>query len=498
MSVPDSILALDQGTTSSRAMLFDVAGRQQALAQQPTTQHFPRPGWVNQDAPEIWATTRSCAHAALSNAGVPASGIAAIGIANQRETLVVWDRITGVPIHSAIVWQSRQSQPLVDALIDRGMGPTYESLTGLVPDAYFTATKLAWLLDSQPELRRRAEAGELLAGTIDSWLIWKLTGGKVHATDASNASRTMLFDIRKQAWSPQLLSDLAIPTAMLPAVVASAGPIGITDPELFGTEIPICGVAGDQQAALFGQTCFAPGEAKNTYGTGSFLLMNTGPVAHRSTHRLLTTIAWQLGSEVTYALEGAVFVSGAAVQWLRDGLGIIETSADVEELAASVPNSGGVTFVPALTGLGAPHWDAGARGTLLGITRGTTKGHLARATLEAIAWQTRDVIDAMAADSGTPLTNLRVDGGASRNNLLMQIQADVLGVPVVRPKNVETTAVGAAFLAGLGSGLWPTQASLKERWEIDRVFEPAISNEDREERYEVWNRAIARSAHWVT
>lgn len=498
MSMPKYILAIDQGTTSSRAMVFDEAGQQRWMAQESTTQHFPQPGWVNQDAAEIWATTLRTAKKALAEANLGGSDIAAIGIANQRETLVVWDRLSGVPIHPAIVWQSRQSQPQIDALFARGMGDTYKSLTGLIPDAYFTATKLAWLLEGVPGVRRKAESGQLLAGTIDSWLIWNLTGGKVHATDASNASRTMLFDIRLGVWSPQLLQDLSIPKELLPDVLASAGSFGTTSSDIFGAKIPICGVAGDQQAALFGQTCFAPGEAKNTYGTGSFLLMNTGSIARRSSHRLLTTIAWQLDAEITYALEGAIFVSGAAVQWLRDGLGIIESSGDVESLAASVPDSGGVTFVPALTGLGAPFWDAAARGTLLGITRGTTKGHIARATLEAIAMQSRDVIDAMAADSGTPLTTLRVDGGASRNDLLMQIQSDVLGVPVIRPRNVETTAVGAAYLAGLGSGLWPTRAALGERWEIDRVFEPTIGDSERNERYATWERAIERAGHWAS
>jgi glycerol kinase len=450
MGTANHILALDQGTTSSRAMVFDEVARERSLAQQPTTQLYPRPGWVNQDAAEIWQTTLDTARAALQQAALSGHDVAGIGIVNQRETLVVWDRETSNPVSPAIVWQSRQSQPQVEALLARDMGATYQRTTGLVPDAYFTASKLAWLLEENADLRRRAEAGELLAGTVDSWLLWNLTAGAVHATDVSNASRTMLFDIRTLEWSTILIQDMAIPPQMLPRVVASAGISGLTVPELFGTEIPVSGIAGDQQAALFGQTCFAAGEAKNTYGTGSFLLMNTGDELKSSTHRLLSTIAWQIQERVDYALEGAVFISGAAVEWLRDGLGIIDSVQDVEALASSVPDAGGVTVVPALTGLGAPHWDAAARGTILGLTRGSTAAHIARATLEAIAFQTRDVIEAMTADSGIPLTSLRVDGGAARNDLLMQIQADVLGVPVIRPRNVETTAVGAAFLAGLG------------------------------------------------
>ena len=439
-------------------MVFDQFAREISVARRPTTQLYPHPGWVNQDAAEIWTTTLQTAREALQLAGLTGRDLAGIGIVNQRETLVVWDRETSEPAAPAIVWQSRQSQPQVDALLTRGMGPAYQSKTGLVPDAYFTASKLAWLLEDQPEMRRRAEAGDLLAGTVDSWLLWNLTGGAVHATDVSNASRTMLFDIETLEWSAELLQDMAIPLQMLPRVVSSAGITGLTAPDLFGAEIPVSGIAGDQQAALFGQTCFAPGEAKNTYGTGSFLLMNTGSEMKRSNHRLLSTIAWRIDGSVDYALEGSVFICGAAVEWLRDGLGIIDSVQDVESLAASVPDSGGVTVVPALTGLGAPHWDAAARGTILGLTRGSTAAHIARATLEAIAFQSRDVIDAMIADSGIPLASLRVDGGAARNDLLLQIQADVLGVPVIRPQNVETTAVGAAFLAGLGCGLWPDQA----------------------------------------
>jgi glycerol kinase len=491
------ILALDQGTTSSRAIVFDHLAHERSVARRATTQIYPQPGWVNQDAVEIWASTLESGRDALQQAGLAGHEIAGIGIVNQRETLVVWDRATGTAAAPAIVWQSRQSRPQVDALLARGMGPAYQRRTGLVPDAYFTASKLSWLLEEHPDLRRRADAGDLLAGTVDSWLLWNLTGGAVHATDVSNASRTMLFDIQTLDWSPELLQDLAIPPSMLPRVVSSASVAGVTAPALFGAEIPVSGIAGDQQAALFGQTCFAPGEAKNTYGTGSFLLMNTGGEMKRSTHSLLSTIAWRIADEVDYALEGSVFICGAAVEWLRDGLAIIDSVRDVESLAASVPDAGGVTVVPALTGLGAPHWDAAARGTILGLTRGSTAAHIARATLEAIAFQTRDVTDAMAADSGIPVNSLRVDGGASRNDLLMQIQADVLGVPVIRPQNVETTAVGGAFLAGLGCGLWPNQASLADRWAIDRVFEPAIEEADRESRYAVWGRAVERSRGWA-
>jgi glycerol kinase len=497
MPAPDHILALDQGTTSSRALVFDRDANQRSVAQLPTTQHYPHPGWVNQDPKEIWSTTLQTARDALTQASVDAGRLAAVGIANQRETLVVWDREAGEPVHPAIVWQSRQSQPQIDALVARGMAPTYQRITGLVPDAYFTASKLAWLLDEAPDLRKRAENGILLAGTVDSWLVWNLSGAAAPITDATNASRTMLFDIHKLAWSSTLLSDLAIPAQMLPNVVPSSGHCAITNPEILGAEIPIYGIAGDQQAALFGQTCFAPGDVKNTFGTGAFLLMNTGQSAQPSSHKLLSTIAWKIDSSVTYALEGAVFVSGAAVAWLRDGLGIIDAAGEVEALASSVPDSGGVTVVPAFTGLGAPYWDANARGAILGITRGTTRAHIARATLEAMAMQTRDVTDAMTADSGLPLTSLRVDGGAARNDLLLQLQADLLGVPVIRPRNVETTAVGAAFLAGLGSGLWPTQESLTAIWQTDSVFEPSIAQDERDERYSQWRRAVERSLDWV-
>jgi glycerol kinase len=497
MGTANHILALDQGTTSSRAMVVDQYARVVSVSRQPTTQIYPRPGWVNQDAAEIWTTTLEAARAALQQASLLGSDIAGIGIVNQRETLIVWDRRTGRAAGPAIVWQSRQSQPQVAALLTRGMGPVYQGKTGLFPDAYFTASKIAWLLEDQPELRLRAESGDLLAGTVDSWLLWNLTAGVVHATDVSNASRTMLFDIQALDWSPELIQDMAVPRQMLPRVVSSVGIGGFAIPQFFGAEIPVSGIAGDQQAALFGQACFTPGAAKNTYGTGSFLLMNTGGEVKRSAHRLLSTIAWRVNEHVDYALEGSVFISGAAVEWLRDGLGIIDSVQDVEPLAGSVADTAGVTVVPAFTGLGAPHWDAAARGTILGLTRGSTAAHIARATLEAIAFQTRDVTDAMTTDSGIPLTSLRVDGGAARNDLLMQIQADLIGVPVIRPKNVETTAVGAAFLAGLGCGLWPDQASLVDRWSIDRVFEPLIGEGDRQSRYATWRLAVERSRGWA-
>ena len=491
------VLALDQGTTSSRAILFDEAGEIRSVAQRPTTQLYPQPGWVNHDPDEIWETTLAVAREALAKARVGASDVAAIGITNQRETTILWDRRTGKPVAPAIVWQSRQTAELVDAIGARGMAAAYQKLTGLVPDAYFSATKIAWLLDRDPELRRRAEAGEVLFGTVDAWLLWKLSGGTLHATDVSNASRTMLFDIRRLDWADELLGDLAIPRAMLPEVRPSSGPFCETPADLLGAPMSVTGVAGDQQAALFGQVCFAPGEAKNTYGTGSFLLLQTGTEARTSTHRLLTTVAWRIGERTEYALEGAIFVTGAAVQWLRDGLGIFKEAREVEALAASVPDAGGVVFVPALAGLGAPYWDQAARGTIVGITRGTAAAHLARATLEAIAFQTRDVLDAMRQDAALDLTELKVDGGAAANDLLMQIQADVLGVPVVRPKSVETTALGAAYLAGLAVGVWPDQEAVRAHWREDRRFEPRIGMDERDARYGEWRRAVERAKGWA-
>jgi glycerol kinase len=487
------ILAIDQGTTSSRAMLFDRHGRVVGVCQEEITQHYPQPGWVNHDAAEIWEITLRMARQVLMESGVKPGRVAAIGITNQRETTVIWDRATGQPVAPAIVWQSRQTASLVEEISQRGMTAKYQQYTGLVPDAYFSATKIAWMLRVQPELRARAEAVELAAGTIDSWLIWNLSGGKTHVTDYSNASRTMLYDIRKLEWSDELLRDLDIPRALLPEVRGNAEVLCTTEASLFGAEIPVAGVAGDQHAALFGQACFAPGEAKNTYGTGSFLLMQTGNEAVTSKNRLLTTIAWGIDGVINYALEGSIFVTGSAVQWLRDGLGIIKHASEIEALAGSVPDTNGVHFVPALTGLGAPHWNAEARGVITGLTRGATAAHLARATLEAIAFQSQDVLSAMQADSGIDLAELKVDGGASRNDLLMQIQANVLGVPVVRPKQVETTVLGAAYLAGLGVGVWTDPTEVRETWEVDKRFEPEWSEDERANRMAGWADAVRRT-----
>ena len=496
MTDSDLILALDQGTTSSRAILFDRDGAMQAIAQQATTQQYPEPGWVNQDATEIWDTTIAVARAALQRVSSSAS-VVALGIANQRETTILWNRADGRPVAPVVVWQSRQSAPLVRAIADRGMSEAFRQRTGLVPDAYFSATKIAWLLDEHPELRRRAEAGDILFGTVDSWLLWHLSGGQSHLTDASNAARTMLYDIHRGDWSDELLGDLAIPRTMLPEVRGNSEIFFETPADLFGVPIPVAGAAGDQHAALFGQACFTESQAKNTYGTGSFLLMNTGTTPRESRNQLLTTIAWEIGGSTIYALEGAIFVTGAAVQWLRDGLGIIPDSASSEALAGSVPDSGGVVFVPALVGLGSPYWDPRARGTIVGITRGTTAAHLARATLEAIAFQTRDVLTAMSDDAGVDVAELRVDGGAARNDLLLQIQADVLGIPIVRPKNVETTALGAAYLAGLATGMWRDQTEIAAHWQVDRRFEPSVSSDVRDDRYATWRQAVERSRDWA-
>jgi glycerol kinase len=487
------VLAIDQGTTSSRAMLFDARGVALGVSQTEITQHYPQPGWVNHDAAEIWESTLQVTRDVIAQTGTNPNRIAAIGITNQRETTVLWDRASGQPVAPAIVWQSRQTAPLVDDIVSRGMAGTYQRITGLVPDAYFSATKIAWMLDQDSELRQRAEAGEIAFGTIDSWLVWNLSGGTCHATDYANASRTMLYDIRKLEWSDELLRDLAIPRALLPEVRGNSEVLCTTDPALLGAAIPVAGAAGDQQAALFGQACFAPGEAKNTYGTGSFLLMQTGAEAIASANNLLTTIAWGIDGAINYALEGAIFVTGSAVQWLRDGLGIIRHAREIEGLAGSVPDANGVYFIPALTGLGAPYWDADARGTITGLTRGATAAHLARATLEAIAFQSRDVLDAMQADSGIALTELKVDGGASRNDLLMQMQADVLGVPVVRPKHVETTVLGAAYLAGMAVGVWADREAVRDSWEVDRRFEPQWSADERESRYAGWQAAVRQA-----
>ena len=446
------ILAIDQGTTSSRAILFDHDGNIRALAQREFAQHFPQPGWVEHDAEEIWQSQIGVARDVLQQAGIDATAVAAIGITNQRETTVLWDRISGKPLHRAIVWQDRRTAPLCEALRAAGHETTFTARSGLLLDPYFSGTKLRWLLDNVPHARERAQRGELAFGTIDSWLVWNLSGGKLHITDASNASRTLLYNIHSNDWDDDLLALLDIPRALLPRVVASSALYGESDAHWLGAAIPIAGIAGDQQAATFGQACLAPGMAKNTYGTGCFMLMNTGQQAVPSSNKLLTTVLWKLGTETSYALEGSVFMGGAIIQWLRDGLGIINTSAEVEALAASVPDSGGVTLIPAFAGLGAPWWKPEARAALTGMTRGSTRAHIAHAALEAIALQSADLLAAMESDSGVKLAELRVDGGAARNNLLMQIQADLLGVPVVRPRVTETTALGAAYLAGLAVG----------------------------------------------
>ncbi len=491
------ILALDQGTTSSRAIVYGEDGAMLSSAQRPVTPTYPRSGWVNQDPDQLWETTIDVARKAIDRAGLLASEVAVIGITNQRETTVLWDRHTGQPVGPAISWQSRQTAPMIEAIQRRGQTERYHRITGLRPDAYFSATKIATMLDAFPDLRRRAEAGEVVFGTVDSWLLWHLTGGE-HLTDVTNASRSMLYDIRAVDWSEELLADLNIPRLMLPDVRPSAGPFGEVTAGLLGATIPVTGIAGDQHAALFGHACLEPGEAKNTYGTGSFVLMQTGDRAVGSTHGLLTTIAWQItGQAPTYALEGSIFVTGAAVQWLRDGFGLIQKAAEIESLAASVPDNGGVVFVPALTGLGAPDWDPDARGLIIGLSRGTTAGHIARAALEAICFQTRDVIDAMAEDAPVPLTELRVDGGAAANDMLLQLQADLLGVPVVRPAVLEATAQGAAALARIGAGLDTVDAyRARSRHGEDRRFEPAISADERDTRHARWRRAVERARGW--
>jgi glycerol kinase len=489
------VLALDQGTTSSRSILFDHGGGIVATAQREFTQHFPRSGWVEHDAEEIWATQAATIAEVLARARITVADIAAVGITNQRETTVLWDRASGRPVARAIVWQDRRTADLCARLKADGHEPEVARRTGLLLDPYFSGTKLAWLLDSDPALRQRAERGELAFGTIDSWLAWKLSGGTQHLTDASNASRTLLLDIGTGEWDEHMLELLRIPRALLPRVVPSSLAHGEACAVLGGREVPLGGIAGDQQAALFGQACFRPGMAKNTYGTGCFLLMNTGRAPQVSENRLLTTVAWHVG-ERQYALEGAVFIGGAVVQWLRDGLGFIERSSEVEALAATVPDAGGVYLVPAFTGLGSPHWDAYARGTMVGLSRGTTKAHIARAALEAIAFQSAEVLLAMQRDARQPLVELRVDGGATANDLLMQFQADLLGVPVVRPKITETTALGAASLAGLAVGFWSSTDELEANWQVDRRFEPALQRDVAAARLRQWERAVERSRDW--
>jgi glycerol kinase len=491
-----SILALDQGTTSSRAIVFGHDGRALGSAQREFEQILPRPGHVEHDPEAIWSSQLSVARRALDQAGMSAANVAAIGIANQRETVILWDKDTGRPVTNAMVWQSRASAGICNRLKADGLEPTFQAKTGLVVDAYFSGTKIQYLLDQHEGLRQRAARGEVLFGTVDSFLIWRLTGGRQHVTDYSNASRTLIYNIHSLDWDDELLEILDIPRAMLPKVVPSSDWIGQTDRELFGKEIPIAGVAGDQQAATFGQACFEPGTAKNTYGTGSFLLMNTGQEPMRSENNLLTTIGWGIDGTVTYCLEGSVFIAGAVVQWLRDGLGLIENSSDIEPLAASVPDSDGVVIVPAFTGLGAPYWDAYARGTILGITRGTTSAHIARAAVESMAFQTRDLAEAMSQDAGLRLESLKVDGGASVNDALLQFQADILDVTVQRPVVAETTALGAAYLAGLAVGYWRDLSDVTNNWALDREFHSQMGDEDRAARYDRWKRAVDRTLAW--
>jgi glycerol kinase len=495
------VLALDQGTTSSRAIVFDREARVVSVAQREFRQFFPQPGWVEHDAREIWATQHGVALEAIERSGADPAVFVALGITNQRETTVLWDRRTGQPVAPAIVWQDRRTAPRCDQLrSDARTAARIQRKTGLVIDAYFSGTKLEWLLDHVPGARDRAEAGELAFGTVDSWLVWKLTGGRVHATDPSNASRTLLFDLHTQDWDDELLALLRIPRAVLPDVVPSSGVLAHTEASLFGVALPIAGLAGDQQAATFGQACFAPGMAKNTYGTGCFMLMNTGTVPVRSRNKLLTTVGWQgpPGPHRTaYCLEGSVFMAGATVQWLRDGLKVIQSAPEVESLAAQVDDTGDVYLVPAFAGLGTPDWDGYARGALVGMTRGTTRAHVARAALEAIALQSADVFAAMTRDARIPLMELRVDGGASRNNLLMQMQADFLGVPVVRPRVTETTALGAACLAGLATGFWSDGAQLAAQWQVDRRFEPRLGEGERLAKLARWREAVERAKGWA-
>ena len=490
------IMALDAGTTSNRCILFDQEGRVRAAAQKEFPQIFPRPGWVEHDAREIWATQLGVAVEAMGKIGATAADITAIGITNQRETTVVWDRATGEPMYNAIVWQCRRTSAYCDELKARGYAEAIRRKTGLVVDAYFSGPKIRWILDNVPGTRRRAEAGELLFGTVETWLIWLLTGGRVHVTDYSNASRTMLFNINTLDWDEELLDLMDIPRSMLPTPVPSSQVYGETDPGFFGRSIPIAGAAGDQQAALFGQACFTPGQAKNTYGTGCFLLMNTGDKPVFSSSGLVTTVAWSLGNRVSYALEGSIFVAGAAIQWLRDEMRLIDSAADSEYHAGKVADTAGCYVVPAFTGLGAPYWDQYARGAIVGLTRGVNKNHIIRATLESIAYQVSDVLEAMRADSGIALTSLKVDGGASSNNVLMQLQADILQVTVHRPVCVETTALGAAYLAGLAVGYWSSQEEIARNWAVDRTFLPAITTQERDKKLQGWKRAVIRAFDW--
>jgi glycerol kinase len=493
------ILALDQGTTSSRAILFDRSGQPIAIAQQEFEQLYPQPGWVEHRPEDIWASQMESAHRVLSVAGVEPDQIAALGITNQRETTIIWDRETGEPIYNAIVWQCRRTAADCDWLRRAGLAQMIEERTGLVLDAYFSGTKVRWLLDSVAGAREMAMAGRLAFGTVDSWLIWKLTGGRVHVTDPSNASRTMLFNIEHGDWDDDLLSALGVPRELLPVIASSSAVIGETDASLFGCSIPIAGIAGDQQASLFGQGCTSPGMSKNTYGTGCFMLLNTGNNPVRSKNRLLTTIAWKIADQpIEYALEGSVFIAGAAVSWLRDGLKIINSASETELMARSVADSSGVYFVPAFVGLGAPHWDSRARGTIVGLTRGSTREHIVRAALESIAYQTYEVLTAMQDDSGIKISELRVDGGAARNSFLMQFQADILGIPVIRPANTEVSAAGAAYLAGLAIGFWSSMHEISALWKREKTFEPRMSQSERERLLDGWRRAVERARGWVS
>lgn len=485
------ILSIDQGTTSSRAILFNKQGQIVGVAQKEFTQIFPKAGWVEHDAMEIWGSVQSVISEVLAKYPVSASEVAAIGITNQRETAVVWDKKTGIPVYNAIVWQSRQTMDICENLKAKGHDETFRNKTGLLIDAYFSGTKVKWILDNVKGAREKAENGDLLFGTIDSWLVWKLSAGKVHVTDYTNASRTLMYNIYDLTWDEELLDILTVPRSMLPEVRSSSEVYTTTEPNLFfGEEVPISGMAGDQQAALFGQACFEPGMAKNTYGTGCFLLMNTGEEAVRSQNGLLTTIAWGVNGKVEYALEGSIFVAGSAIQWLRDGLGIIQTAADSEELATSVDSTDGVYVVPAFVGLGTPYWDSEARGSVFGITRGTTKAHLTRATIESLAYQTKDVFSSMESDSGIRLKKLRVDGGATSNNFLMQFQSNMLGVPVEKPVVLETTALGAAYLAGLSVGFWKDKQEIADNWDINQTFDPHMDDKTKKMHYDGWIKAV--------
>jgi len=491
------ILSIDQGTTSSRAIIFDKAGNIKGVGQKEFEQIYPKPGWVEHDPEEIWESQWYAINAAFENAGVSHQSIAAIGITNQRETTLVWDRETGVPIHNAIVWQDRRTSNFCDTLRNDGLTEKFKKKTGLLIDAYFSGTKIKWILEHVEGAREKAQVGKLCFGTVDSWIIWKLTKGKTHVTDVSNASRTLIFNIHNLDWDNELLDIIQVPKEMLPKVVASSEVIGTTHSGLFDTEIPIAGIAGDQQSALFGQQCVQEGMVKNTYGTGCFLLMNTGSKPVYSENNLLTTVGWKIGDQVTYALEGSVFIGGAAVQWIRDGLELINDASEIEALATSVEYNGDVYFVPALSGLGAPYWDSYARGAIMGLTRGTTKAHIARATLEGIAYQVYDIVKAMEADANTKGSELRVDGGATKNNFLLQFQSDLFGFPAVRPKQLECTALGAAYLAGLAVGYWKSLSSLSNQWAKDRVFTPSMTRDHAEELLLKWHKAVQRSRNWI-